>query len=93
MTPQLERQIRVSRMLSMGFVFTICPMVWMMTSWISVFIGVRAMVIISESTEPMSGRVMAWWCIVVGSLQNLVSLLVMFGHYLNFIEWGVNGLS
>ena len=53
MTPQLERQIRVSRMLSMGFVFTICPMVWMMTSWISVFIGVRAMVIISESTEPI----------------------------------------
>ena len=92
MNPQLERQIKVSRMLSMGFVFTICPMVWMMTSWLSVFIGIRAMIIISESTEPMSGRVMAWWCIVVGSLQNLVSLLFLFGHYLNLIDWAVNRL-
>ena len=91
MTPQLERQIRVSRMLSMGFVFTICPVPWMFSS-ISVFIGIRALIIISESTEPMLGRVMAWWCIVVGSLQNLVLLLYLFGHSFNWIEWAVNRL-
>ena len=69
----------------MGFVFSICPL-WMLTSWISVFIGVRAMIIISESIEPMSGRVMAWWCIVVGSLQNLVSLSYLFQHYWKLIS-------
>jgi hypothetical protein len=68
-------------MLSMGFVFTICPTAWM-TSCISVFIGTRAMIIISESTEPMSGRVVAWWCIIVGSLQNLVALLYLFSSTL-----------
>jgi hypothetical protein len=60
----------------MGFVFTIIPMAWM-TSCISVFIGIRAMIIISASTEPMSGRVVAWWCIIVGSLQNLLALPYM----------------
>ena len=75
----------------MGFVFTICPMAWM-TSWISVFIGVRAMVIISQSTEPMSGRVMAWWCITFGSLQNLVALLYLFQHSLISIDWAVDRL-
>ncbi|HEX5083930.1 MAG TPA: hypothetical protein VFY40_17920 [Blastocatellia bacterium] len=75
MTSQLERQIRLSRMLSMGFVFTISP-AWMF-SCASVFIGVWAMFIINESTEPMAGRVIAWWCIIVGSLQNLVALLYL----------------
>ena len=76
MTPQLERQIRLSRMLSLGFVFTLWPAAWM-TSCVSVFIGVRAMIIINESTEPMAGRVMAWWCIIVGGLQNLVGLFYL----------------
>jgi hypothetical protein len=70
MTPpsQLERQIRLSRMLSLGFVFTIWPAA-AMTSCVSVFIGVRAMIVINESTEPMAGRVIAWWCIIVGGLK------------------------
>jgi hypothetical protein len=79
--PQLERQIRLSRMLSLGFVFTIWPAAWM-TSCVSVFIGVRAMIVINESTEPMAGRVIAWWCIIVGSLQNLAMLLYLFLHFL-----------
>lgn len=78
---QLERQIRLSRMLSLGFVFTIWPAAWM-TSCVSVFIGVRAMIVINESTEPMAGRVIAWWCIIVGSLQNLAMLLYLFLHFL-----------
>jgi hypothetical protein len=73
--PNLERQVRLSRMLSMGFVFTISP-AWLF-SFVSIFIGVRAMIIISESTEPMAGRVIAWWCIIVGGLQNLVVLLYL----------------
>jgi hypothetical protein len=82
--PQLERQIRLSRMLSLGFVFTIWP-ASLATSCVSVFIGVRAMIVINESTEPMAGRVMAWWCIIVGGLQNLAGLSYLLLHYLKFI--------
>jgi hypothetical protein len=86
MTPPslLERQIRLSRMLAVGFVLTIWPAAWV-TSCVSIFIGVRAMVVINESTEPMAGRVMAWWCIIVGGLQNLVGLSYLLLHYLKFI--------
>jgi hypothetical protein len=49
------------------------------------FIGVRAMIIINESTEPMAGRVMAWWCIIVGSLGTLVALLYLLQLYLEII--------
>ena len=83
MTSQLERQIRLSRMLSMGFVFTIPP-AWLF-SCVSVFIGVWAMIIINRSTEPMSGRVMAWWCIIVGGLQNLAALLNLLQYDLKFM--------
>jgi hypothetical protein len=81
MTSQLERQIRFSRMLSLGFVFTIWPAAWV-TSCVSVFIGVRAMIVINESTEPMAGRIMAWWCIIVGSLQNLAGLFYLLQYHL-----------
>jgi hypothetical protein len=68
----------------MGFVFTVSPAACAF-SCVSVFIGVRAMIIISKSTEPMAGRVMAWWCIIVGSLQNLVVLLYLLQYYLKFM--------
>jgi len=71
-------------MLSMGFVFTISP-VAAAFSCVSVFIGVRAMIIISESTEPMAGRVMAWWCIIVGSLENLLALVYLLQQHLKFM--------
>jgi hypothetical protein len=77
----MERQIKLSRRLSLGFVFTIWPASFA-TSCVSVFIGIRAMVVISESMEPMAGRVMAWWCIIFGSLQNLAGLFYLFQQYL-----------
>jgi hypothetical protein len=76
MISQLERQIRLSRMLSLGFVFTIWPAA-LLTACASVFIGVRAMIIINGSTEPMVGRVIAWWCIIVGGLENLIGLFYL----------------
>jgi hypothetical protein len=75
MTPQLERQIKVSKMLSLGFVFTIWPAAWM-TSFIAVILGVRGMVIIERSEERMVGRVIAWWCIIVGSLETFAVFLM-----------------
>jgi hypothetical protein len=84
MASQLERQIRLSKMLSIGFVCTIWPPMWLF-SCVSVFIGVRAMIIINGSTEPMSGRLMAWWCIIVGSLGNLIMLFYLLQFYLGII--------
>jgi NADH:ubiquinone oxidoreductase subunit K len=43
------------------------------------------MVVISEPMEPMAGRVMAWWCIIVGSLENLVALFYLLQLYLEFM--------
>jgi hypothetical protein len=77
----MDRQIKLSRALSPGFVFTIWP-ASLATSCVSVFIGVRAMVVISESMEPKAGRVMTWWCIIVGSLQNLAGPFYLFQQYL-----------
>jgi len=82
--PQLERRIRLSGMLSLGFVFTIWPAAGL-TSCVSVFIDARAMIAIKESTEPIAGRVIAWWCIIVGGLQNLAGLFYLFLHYLKLI--------
>jgi hypothetical protein len=86
MTPQLERQIKLSRMLSLGFVFTIWPAAWM-TSCVSVFIGVRAMIVINGSSQPMAGRVMAWWCIIAGSLQNMVALFYLLLYFLREVRY------
>lgn len=75
---QLELQIRVSKTLSIGFMFTVWPLAWL-TAGIAIVIGAWAMGVINESREPLAGKVIAWWCIVVGSLEclwMLVKLLV-----------------
>jgi hypothetical protein len=43
------------------------------------------MIVINESTESMAGRVIAWWCIIVGGLQNLAGLFYLFQHYFKLI--------
>lgn len=75
MTPQLERQIRLSKMLSLGFVFTLWPGA-VVTSPIAVVLGIRGMIIIERSEKRMAGRVIAWWCIIVGSLETFAVFLM-----------------
>jgi hypothetical protein len=65
--PQLALQVRVSRMLGYGFVFSISALGGV-GSLIAVIIGLRARRIIKASGGEVTGIGMAWWCIVAGAL-------------------------
>jgi hypothetical protein len=68
---RLEQQVRVSRMLADGFMFSI---VWLagIGSLIAFTKGLRAMKIIQQSNGELTGAVMAWWCIIVGGLGTII---------------------
>jgi hypothetical protein len=74
MTPYLNRQIKLSKMLSYGFVFTLLPTLGIL-SLFSVIIGVKARRMIKQSEVSLSGIVLAWWCIVVGAIRTVYVLV------------------
>lgn len=63
--PNLELQIKVSKMLSCGFIFSI---VWLggFGSLIALISGLRARKIINQSNGEIIGMKMSWWCIITG---------------------------
>lgn len=65
MEPRLDIQIKLSRMLSYGFVFTLVPSL----SIVSIIIGMRAFYIIHKSEYVLSGSVLACWCIGIGGIE------------------------
>lgn len=69
--PNLIRQVKVSKLLSLGFV---CSLVWLggIGSLIAFICGVRALNLIKEIDGEISGKGMAWWCIVFGSVGMIV---------------------
>lgn len=60
-------------MLAMGFVLTLQPMAGL-GSLAAVILGLKALLIINRSTIKLVGVWMAWWCLVVGSLQTILLL-------------------
>lgn len=58
-------------MLSLGFVFTIWPMAWV-TASVAIIIGIWALSVIESSPEPLAGKLVAWWCIIVGGMENVL---------------------
>jgi hypothetical protein len=81
---RLEQQVRVSKMLADGFMFSI---VWLagIGSLIALIKGLRAMRIIQQSNGALTGTVMAWWCIILGGLGTIIFPLLAFirvGTYL-----------
>jgi NADH:ubiquinone oxidoreductase subunit D len=76
-TPQMALQARVSRMLGIGFAFSI---VWLsgVGSLIALIIGLRARRIIMQSEEEISGMRLAWWCIILGGLGIVIGPLWLF---------------
>ncbi len=69
--PNLELQIKVSKILSRGFVFSI---VWLagLGSLISFISGLQARKIINQSKGEIVGLKMAWWCIIVGAFGVII---------------------
>lgn len=76
MSGNLDLQIKVSKLLSLGFVFSI---VWLagIGSLIALFLGVKSLKIINQSHGEISGTKLAWWCIVVGGFGVISSPFVL----------------
>lgn len=77
--PNLELQVKVSKILSRGFVFSI---VWLggIGSLIAFISGLQAMRIIDKSKGQIGGIKMAWWCIIVG-LLGMIGLPLLIIYY------------
>ena len=76
--PNLELQIKVSKILSRGFVFSI---VWLggIGSLIAFASGLQARKIIKKANGEIVGIKMAWWCIIVGALGMITfPLLIVY---------------
>ena len=68
-------------MLSLGFVFSL---VWLagIGSFIALILGLRARNLINQSTVPISGSGIAWWCIVVGAIGTVVMPTILLRDFL-----------
>ncbi len=71
--PALFLQMRVSRMLGVGFALTL---LWIggCGSLVAFVIGLRARKLIKQGGGQIVGMRMAWWCIIVGAVGSLVGL-------------------
>lgn len=76
MTADLAEQVRVSRMLGTGFVLSIVGVAGV-GSFIAFILGLRALRMINRSNQKLSGRFMAWWCIVLGGLGTVTQPLAL----------------
>ena len=78
--PNLELQIKVSKILANGFVFSL---VWLggIGSLIAFISGLRARKIINDSNGEISGLKMAWWCIIVGALGTIILPLTIISGF------------
>lgn len=74
--PHLELQIKVSKILSRGFIFSI---VWLagIGSLIAFISGLQARQMINRSGGEIGGLKLAWWCIIVGALGMIIFPLVI----------------
>ena len=73
MDPILELQVKTSRMLALGFTLSI---VWLLGvgSLIAVILGLKSRRIINQSDGKIRGLKMAWWCIIVGSVETVIAI-------------------
>jgi hypothetical protein len=71
---ELDLQVKVSKMLGMAFVLSITGL-FGVGSLIALILGWKARRIIQASEGRVSGRVMAWWCILTGALGTLIVLV------------------
>jgi hypothetical protein len=68
---ELEQQVKVSKMLGMAFVLSITG-IFGIGSLIVLILGWKALLIIQGAQGRISGRFVAWWCILAGALGTLI---------------------
>ena len=67
----LELQVKVSRMLGLAFARSITG-IGGLGSFVALILGWRALRIIKAASGRITGRWMAWWCILAGALGALI---------------------
>ena len=74
----LELQVRVSKILGLAFALSITG-VGGIGSLMAFILGLKALRTIGRAQVKINGRVLAWWCILVGGLGTLSipSLIVL----------------
>lgn len=79
-SPTLELQIKVSKMLARGFVFSL---VWLggIGSLIAFIAGLRARKIINSSNGAIGGTKLMWWCIIAGALGMIFLPLIIISKF------------
>jgi hypothetical protein len=78
----LERQVRLSKMLAMGFALSLVG-VGGLGSLASLLIGLKALAVINRSPVELVGKWMAWWCIIIGALGAIGMLLYILSLFLS----------
>jgi uncharacterized membrane protein len=80
--PGLELQIRVSKILCLGFVFTIMSLGGL-GSLVALILGLKARKIINQSHGEIIGIRLAWWCIIIGALGTILLPLQIISELRN----------
>ena len=76
----LEQQVKVSKILGLGFVLSITGIAGI-GSFIALILGWKAMRIIKASQGRLTGACMAWWCICAGALGILILPPLLIAMY------------
>lgn len=66
----LELQVKVSKMLGFAFVLSITGLGGV-GSLVAFTLGWKALRAIGKAQEKINGRLLAWWCILVGAIGTL----------------------
>jgi len=81
----LEQQVKVSRMLGLAFVLSITG-IGGIGSLVAFILGWRALRIIQVASGRITGRWMAWWCILAGALGTLIITPLTVGAILRSFD-------
>lgn len=81
----LERQVKISRLVSFGFGITLADQSGFAAPFAVAF-GLHALILIKSSDKPFTGKIMAWWCIVVGGYNGIVGTLRLLYLLANFYQ-------
>jgi len=78
----LERQVRLSKMLAMGFALSLVG-VGGLGSLAALAIWLKALTVINRSPIELVGKWMAWWRIIIGALGAIGMLLYILSLFLS----------
>ena len=79
-SPNLELQINVSRVLALGFVLSLLG-IGGIGSLAALILGLKARSIIRRSNGEIGGIKMAWWCIIAGALGAVILPLFVISKF------------